>query len=314
MAGLKLCGVAVPITEASRSDYFAEDRARAFDGTPRAVVRARKRELQLRAGVKSANWTDALRRLVNGEGHAWSFDADLYSSKGLGHSAGSASIIGGGGKYVSGIDVAASVAFPISASAGTVLAWKRLGDASTWEHFIRIGSSTYKNGVLATSEDMSWLNTSGVLELKAWAPIAWTASAPRSLGALTRPTTANGRTYRCTTAGTTGATEPTWPTTYGATVADGTVVWTDIGPTTIRFDELVYLPFAVPSDWTSQLYAEHDARAFPALPRLRAEGDLIHAGPLTVLGQSGSADVLSYMDGGALVAAGESLSFGLSEV
>ena len=41
------------------------------------------------------------------------------------------------------------------------------------------------------------------------------------------PQTPNGRIYKCTTAGTTGAGEPTWPTTNGGTVTDGTAVWTE---------------------------------------------------------------------------------------
>ena len=41
------------------------------------------------------------------------------------------------------------------------------------------------------------------------------------------PTAQNGRLYKCTTGGTAGAGEPTWPTTAGATVADGTAVWTE---------------------------------------------------------------------------------------
>lgn len=41
-----------------------------------------------------------------------------------------------------------------------------------------------------------------------------------------RPTRPTGFSYECTTAGTTGFREPVWPTTIGATVTDGSVVWT----------------------------------------------------------------------------------------
>lgn len=53
---------------------------------------------------------------------------------------------------------------------------------------------------------------------------AKTTSAPISFVV---PTTANGYYYKCTVAGTTHAvTEPTWPTTVGGTVVDGTATWT----------------------------------------------------------------------------------------
>ncbi len=54
----------------------------------------------------------------------------------------------------------------------------------------------------------------------------WLASTAYALDDLVLPTVANGYYYKCTTAGTSGTTEPTWPTTEGATVTDGTVVWT----------------------------------------------------------------------------------------
>jgi len=55
---------------------------------------------------------------------------------------------------------------------------------------------------------------------------AWVASTAYSAGDEVEPTTANGFVYVCTTAGTSDASEPTWPTTVGDTVTDGTVVWT----------------------------------------------------------------------------------------
>lgn len=53
----------------------------------------------------------------------------------------------------------------------------------------------------------------------------WQASTAYGIGDYVLPTTPNGRLYKCTTAGTTGAAEPTWPTTDGGTVNDGTAVW-----------------------------------------------------------------------------------------
>ncbi|MBA7508024.1 hypothetical protein ES706_06755 [subsurface metagenome] len=61
---------------------------------------------------------------------------------------------------------------------------------------------------------------------------AWQASISYSLGTFVWPTTFNGYKYECTAAGISGATEPTWPTTLGQTVTDGTVTWTCHSPET----------------------------------------------------------------------------------
>lgn len=57
----------------------------------------------------------------------------------------------------------------------------------------------------------------------------WTTLTAVSVGEYRRPTSANGRRYYASTGGTTAVSEPTWPTTPGGTVADGTVVWTENG-------------------------------------------------------------------------------------
>jgi hypothetical protein len=63
----------------------------------------------------------------------------------------------------------------------------------------------------------------------------WVASTAYTLGLDVQPTTSNTYAYRVTTAGTSSATQPTWPTTVGNTVTDGSVVWTCVAkkhPTT----------------------------------------------------------------------------------
>lgn len=50
-----------------------------------------------------------------------------------------------------------------------------------------------------------------------------------AVGAQVKPAATPLYIYQCTTAGTSGGSAPTWPTTVGATVTDGTVVWTNIG-------------------------------------------------------------------------------------
>lgn len=81
---------------------------------------------------------------------------------------------------------------------------------------------TFLNGEVtgdANSFDGLWKTLKGT---------AWAASTAYVLGDKRVPSIGleNGFIYECTTAGTSGASAPTWPIVEGATVADNTVTWT----------------------------------------------------------------------------------------
>lgn len=74
---------------------------------------------------------------------------------------------------------------------------------------------------------------SGVVAADNWATV-WQATtdyatSSRGLNYLVRPTTPNGYLYRAVAVGTSGGSEPTWPTTIGMTVVDNGVVWANVG-------------------------------------------------------------------------------------
>jgi flagellar hook protein FlgE len=74
-------------------------------------------------------------------------------------------------------------------------------------------------------------------------PSAWNSATAYTLGETVVPNPPNGYMYTCTTAGTSGASAPTFPTGSSATVTDGTAVWTEqsayppvISSGTLNFD------------------------------------------------------------------------------
>ncbi len=60
--------------------------------------------------------------------------------------------------------------------------------------------------------------------------LSWEPSVSVALNDIRIPITPNGHKYKCTSAGDTSSTEPTWPTTAGGTVPDGGATWTEVGP------------------------------------------------------------------------------------
>jgi lambda family phage minor tail protein L len=74
---------------------------------------------------------------------------------------------------------------------------------------------------------------------------AWAASTAFSVGDIRRATTSqnSGLWFRCTTAGTSASSEPSWPTDVGSTITDNTVVWTAIS--SVYEDVSVLAPSAI---------------------------------------------------------------------
>ena len=60
---------------------------------------------------------------------------------------------------------------------------------------------------------------------EAYRGIKWKVATAYVVGNIVRPITANGRSYKCTVAGTSGGSEPTWPVTVGGTIGDNSVTW-----------------------------------------------------------------------------------------
>ena len=87
----------------------------------------------------------------------------------------------------------------------------------------------------------------------------WTPGRTVALGYKVRPIRATGLQYT-SSAGTTGQTEPKWPTVSGGTVLDGTVTWTAeaVGDTSL----IAFCSGAGDSVWT----ADGGATVTPALP------------------------------------------------
>ena len=74
---------------------------------------------------------------------------------------------------------------------------------------------------------------------------AWAASTAFSVGDIRKAITgqSSGLWFRCTTAGTSASSEPSWPTDIGSTITDNTVVWTAIS--SVYEDVSVLAPSAI---------------------------------------------------------------------
>lgn len=94
------------------------------------------------------------------------------------------------------------------------------------------------NSVLQTAVSPSWR---AILEAGTLCHTKWVTGAAYALNEVIAP--GNGKTYICTTAGTSGASEPTWP--GSGTVSDGAAVWTYQAALTLKYDAAAATPSGV---------------------------------------------------------------------
>lgn len=86
--------------------------------------------------------------------------------------------------------------------------------------FVPVGKGGISQNQLGTKD----LGTNGTtVNVNASTAQVWSASTTLALNAYVKPQTDNGYIYKVTTAGTTGATAPTWSTVETSKVTDGTV-------------------------------------------------------------------------------------------
>jgi hypothetical protein len=89
----------------------------------------------------------------------------------------------------------------------------------------KIVNGGFETGTVGNFPSTGWSATTGLIPLLSGRNQAYTVL----YGTRVRPTVANGYFYFLSTAGTTGAAEPTWGTVVGQTTQDGTAYWTCAG-------------------------------------------------------------------------------------
>ncbi|RKH11988.1 hypothetical protein D7X74_24520 [Corallococcus sp. CA047B] len=282
MAYLQLSGIEVRCSTAKglmQKPTLLGPRMRTFSGWAMSGTRARVFAWSGGTPPMALSEAQALRRLVDGEGHSWAFDtngaAGLVSSKGA------------PGTVTGSVGVGPGSSTPRFGAGGLVLA---SGASVTWATgttttylvgaWIRgaFSSGAWVHLIVDPGTDMTWMNG------EEWYPagdLIGETGIALGVGLLT----------------------PNALSIANRTAEMGT-------PSVLDVDDLVLLPYAVPRAWIPQWYAwGATGHPFGPLPYHTATGDGV-PGPFQVLGQAGDAAAVEYDDSGARVQ-GQYLDFEL---
>lgn len=242
MAFLTLNEIEIPVLDgaASRQRVLIGEKARALDGTLRSSVVARKEQWTVRTPPVTPDLAAAIVGLVEGQGHSFPFDTDLYSAgKGLPvHSSALAVISASSPKFGAGcLSLAADGYVTYRTALGgewTVGVWRDGGGG--WTHWLVTSKgAVYQDGSHAGPAP-SWLEVDALGNV----------TIVDSLGA--------------------------------------------------RYDDLVCLPYVVPTSWAEVWGTATEA--FSALPRLRLSGGIVRGAVYQVEGTlAGEPFVQAQLDG-----------------
>jgi hypothetical protein len=216
------------------------EQAAAASGALRLTRQARKHDLEFEtvplAGADARAWEG----LFAGEGHVWSFDSHVYSSKGLGPSTlGVAAVSAAQKKYgaksllisYNNTNTIFTGVWP-SGSTATLMFWYALESAAFSHYVIRSDGAKWVNGVRNDAASTSFISLTAT-------------------GFDLDGSEFEGRFW----------------------------------------DDLVALPFLVPTDWPAQVYAA--GAAFGSLPTLACAGDVVREGASrSMLGTANEAAML----------------------
>jgi hypothetical protein len=151
MAHLSVNGIALECSTSAWEPMRLGEVARSLNGAPRSSVRVRKRDYRFTTDTTGTEVEEAqaLQSLVEGEGHAWTFESDLASSRGLLPLATSGTVTVG---LVGGVHSQC-----LFAQAGAEVTWA-LGHSGSWTAlYFREESGTFAHYVVR--------NTLGTVEV-----------------------------------------------------------------------------------------------------------------------------------------------------
>ena len=170
MAFLQINGVTIDVADGGASVGYEKFGAvdRSYMGKLRGTRRSKVRRWSISTIVSDPAVAAAIEGMINGDGQVWSFDNDLYSSKGLGPQSGyGVTVSATGGKYGGHVSVDSGTSLIFDPSLGavpfTVMIWKKSG--ATWDHYgIDSLGVQYKNGAvhapIVADDVLNWFTQS----------------------------------------------------------------------------------------------------------------------------------------------------------